>query len=754
MTEENVYVVKVSQDKEVAQNFCEPSEQQLWEYLLSRNLVTKKDVDFTNREKSRLLKMGYPCQLLALLYNSNIISMDTLIEVYRFFGNHEISKIGQSVDNIELQVPKVRNGKQKEKKTSTRGKKEKTQIEVTHTSVTQKIEKKSTSKKATRVKPSKKYLKEKAERKEVSNQENIESTFSAEVYARQIYDAIEELKNTTQEEVSTLQQPDDNKLQASLSLIQSSNLQILKGISKFQDMLSILHKLDDQLSKVPSNNISTATAITTQPTASSSESTEEGSDRSERLEMIRGKNTISATAALQSLKKGLPLDGYYIADLNLSSNNFDGEVNLSNCVLENFDASSATFSSDVSFEGACFIGKAIFKGTIFAKEAQFKKAVFLDGADYTKTEFAGETRFHSTAFKRFVSYNRAKFNKKVIFSYCQFARGAKFNEVEFLASASFNNVHCEHRFSMNDCKFEDEATFSNAEFSDITDFSKSIFQETAKFIGTIFAKYVSFQSVKFQNDCCMSGATIEGDLLFNYAQFEGLVDMQAISAEHNVNFKEAKLGENALFKIKDAYFGRLFMTIPQLEGRLKSHKDKDYKIAKAEYGLLKNNFREINEYECEDWAYLQEKRAARKDASKVKAFFEWLVLDIPCGYGTKTINIFPTLFVLFLLFAGVFYAFGDQFNLGDTIVESGTTISSPNQLTPQTPPTALSTEDRAVNILDSVQISFCTLTNLSIGDWSPRRGSWINYMMMFESFLGFLLMNVVVVVTFSRKVSR
>ena len=46
------------------------------------------------------------------------------------------------------------------------------------------------------------------------------------------------------------------------------------------------------------------------------------------------------------------------------------------------------------------------------------------------------------------------------------------------------------------------------------------------------------------------------------------------------------------------------------------------------------------------------------------------------------------------------------------------------------------------------------MTNLSLGNWVAKQDSWIQYVMMLESFLGFLIMNVVVVITFSRKVIR
>ena len=464
---------------------------------------------------------------------------------------------------------------------------------------------------------------------------------------------------------------------------------------------------------------------------------EDAAEEDRELQLLkRGKQTVSPAQAIKILQKTGKLENCYISALKLNQAEFANKIIFSNCLLENLEIANSVFAENVDFSGSNFVGKAVFKGTTFRKEAKFNKAVFMDGADFSRTEFQGDARFNTAGFKRFVNFNRSNFGQKAIFSRCYFAKGAKFTEVEFASGASFNDSYCDHRFYMDKCKFRAETTFSNARFSDIADFSKSLFAKVVKFKGTHFSKWASYRSVKFQDECHFNGANIAGDLSFEWATFQGIINLRTLCAERNVNFSNAKVESGATFSLLDAYFGRLFLTRKQLEGRLDSHIQQDYQTARQEYGLLKNNFREINEYEREDWAYLMEKRMERRGikvkgiGSALNRFFNWLALDKACGYGTRPLNIFTTSLFILVLFAGFYYAFGSHFHLPDT----------PGKLA-------------RLPLLEAFLVSFRTFTNAAVGGWLPNQTSWMNYVMMLESFFGLFVITVLVV-TFSRKVIR
>lgn len=765
---EAVYLVPVTSQES---DSLASENEKILEYLAQHpDLVSPANIQFCLQEQKRLAKLGYQVQLSAVLHSSRCLSLSAIREMYHEIMGQELAVVEEKVSQSDgmpvvrlADIPKPPKPKREPKP---------------------KVAKPAPTPKPKAIRKATKIHEQKVQTTEVQPEETVPANPSyAETLAevpsdKQIAQSVKQVATTPEVAAPMTDEAalahNANVLVNNMAKLGVTNPTITIQEQASPEIVNMLNSMMAILRKLESQGISVATAPVAEsvappakgkkaaeeeeaaPSAQEPGAAAETSDHATRTELTRGKTVLDNAKALQMLQKGEKLNGYYINNLSLAGVTFAKAVVLTECVLENFDASNAQFNGNVDFEGSYFIEKAIFKASIFAGDAKFSKATFLDGADFAKTEFQGESKFHTTAFQRFVSFNRTKFGKKVVFSYCTFATGAKFNASEFLGAASFNNLHCGHRFEMSECKFEDTTTFSNAEFSEVTDFSDTVFKQVAKFIGTVFAKNVSFKSVNFQNDCIFQSATVDGDLLFNFAKFNGLINLQSLSAEHNVNFKEAKMSDTASFQVRDAYFGRLFITIEQLHGHLHSHRLtvtdpskalEHYRVAREEYGLLKNNFREINEYDEEDWAYLWEKRTARKNAPVAKRFLEWLVLDIPCGYGTKTVNIFPTLFALFFVFAVVYYMFGSEFvgGIQTALNPPTTTVSAPD---------AASTAQFPLKLEEAIQVSFCTLTNLSIGDIKPAQGSLMNYVLMFESFLGFLLMNVVVIVTFSRKVSR
>lgn len=296
---------------------------------------------------------------------------------------------------------------------------------------------------------------------------------------------------------------------------------------------------------------------------------------------------------------------------------------------------------------------------------------------------------------------------------------------------------------MEKCHFKDSSTFSGARFADIADFGRSKFDKETKFIGATFMKWGSFKNCKFHGSANFNTMNVVGDVAFDNSTFESIINLRAISASRNISLQNIKVGEQAAFKFLDAHIGRLFISLSSLKGHIDSHVQEDYHVARKEYGLLKNNFREINEYDKEDWAYLMEKRMERMGIkvkgpfSALKRFINWLALDIACGYGTKPANIFLTSLAMLVFFAVFFFTSGTG-----EFVPSGELALDHSVVVEQ-----------SMSFLDAVQVSFRTFTNASIEGWVPYTDSWLNYIMMFESFFGFFVMTVLVV-TFSRKVIR
>ena len=536
---------------------------------------------------------------------------------------------------------------------------------------------------------------------------------------------------------------------------------------------------------------------------------------------------ISWEEACDYLKDGQTIQNAYITDICLQNTTIKYPVILQDCILQDVVLDDVVFARTVDFSNTQFLGKATFRKTQFA-EAQFTKAEFVDGADFTKAHFTEDVHFHTANFKKFVTFNRAIFDDKAVFTRTRFERGAKFNESLFHNITSFNDITCEHRFYMDNCTFENEVSFSNAVFDHIAEFNGSQFKNITKFKGTKFNQWVSFNESTIEDDFILKSTSISGDLTFNSAIIKGVIDFTSICAEKNVNFKDTKIEKDAQFYFLDAYFGRLFMTIAQLNGHLGNHINKKYRIACKEYGLLKNNFREINEYTSEDWAYLWEKRMARHSYSshnlygQFKRFFDWLILDLTCGYGTKPINILLTSLVSIFFFSLIYYFGGNQFNIPEELqqkeqsitqvpaiehkieqVTNETQLVDKEQATNEVNKTQVANEVKETQVanevknadetqstnevketqiasneqiiqekqniihnesiqskqitsipfMDALQVSFSIFTNSSITVWTAKAQSWINYILMIESFLGLFIMTVLIL-TFSRKVIR
>ncbi|MDZ7375076.1 MAG: ion channel, partial [candidate division KSB1 bacterium] len=117
---------------------------------------------------------------------------------------------------------------------------------------------------------------------------------------------------------------------------------------------------------------------------------------------------------------------------------------------------------------------------------------------------------------------------------------------------------------------------------------------------------------------------------------------------------------------------------------------------------------------------------------QIKRFFNFLILDLGSGYGTRPMNIAITTLIIILLFGGIYYLGSDQ------IMVAGNPLSLSSPI------------ERLVFCLYFSAVSFVTLGAENL---SPNYYSWLKYVVTFQAFLGFFLMTLFVA-TFTRKVIR
>ncbi|MFN3197386.1 MAG: pentapeptide repeat-containing protein [Bradymonadia bacterium] len=409
---------------------------------------------------------------------------------------------------------------------------------------------------------------------------------------------------------------------------------------------------------------------------------------------------------------------------------FNRPAVLKRCVIEGVaDFSGLTFEHDIDFDGCHFKNKVHFKGCTFKGQALFRRVTFDQGADFIGGVFENNVHFNSAKFKRYGAFQQTHFKGRVVISQAVFSTGANFIEATFDAKASFNGIQCDHRLQCGKVKFLGGCTFSGARLAEVADFNEVVFGDDGAFKSTQFVKRAQFKKAVFKKGAQFRGAQSQGDAVFEKTRFEGVIDLVSMHSERNVTFEGAEFGDEAFFAIHHAHFRRLLIRREQIEGRLESVRTGDFETARREFGLLKNCWRDNSDYTQEDWAYLMEKRMERlklptdTPMQMVRRAMNWLFLDLACGYGTKPKSIALTSLGILMAFAVLFWANPSQFQGGK------------------------------ITLGQSIQLSFRTFTNAEVDSAQPLVDTWLNYLIMVESFTGVFVM-LVLVVTFSRKVIR
>ena len=295
--------------------------------------------------------------------------------------------------------------------------------------------------------------------------------------------------------------------------------------------------------------------------------------------------------------------------------------------------------------------------------------------------------------------------------------------------------------------------------------AKSTFRGRVRFWEARFEGWVEFKSCKFEGEADLrslhaeEGFTLatcrfQGDFLFRGAavckkfdlgnsRFESALDLSKAKLHDFAYLESIECGPAMRFAFHNAVTERLLVRPEQVAGRLGSEEAGDHGRAAEEYGLLKRVFEGLQRYDAEDWAFYRFKvnqrrrvhRSWKKPWSKLGQFFDWLLLDHGCGYGTRPLRAVRASLAIMLAF-GVIYTAG----AGSLPVERwpfpgrGDAAFFPNRV--------------MVGLLTSVSVftsGFGSIRDAAVG--------WMNVPLICESLLGTLLWGLFIV-SFSRKVIR
>jgi uncharacterized protein YjbI with pentapeptide repeats len=188
--------------------------------------------------------------------------------------------------------------------------------------------------------------------------------------------------------------------------------------------------------------------------------------------------------------------------------------------------SSATFAREAHFVSARFRGDAFFDETRFEQRARFGGAVFTGAAVFSATPTAGATErgrcaqdegdrnafegpagFRGSAFRSRADFRQRCFGGPASLDGAAFAAGSDFSQSKFLRGATFARARLQ------------DATFLDADFREPVSFDEVAASGQLDFAAATFEKSASFADLVSQ-----------GLVAFRDAEFEGLIDMDGLTA--------------------------------------------------------------------------------------------------------------------------------------------------------------------------------------------------------------------------------
>ncbi len=357
------------------------------------------------------------------------------------------------------------------------------------------------------------------------------------------------------------------------------------------------------------------------------------------------------------------------------STNFNGAVNFH----------YAEFNGTVDFRDARFgEGEVSFREVNFGEgEVSFLRAQFSEVVDFRAAEFNGAVDFRDARFgedkvsfartnfgEGGVSFCNANFNGAVDFSYAVFGEGevcfrdAKFgkDKVSF-ARANFG---------------EGDVSFCNANFNGAVDFSYAMFGEGkvdfqgAQFSGNLVFIEIDFTrtNLNFKNSLATKATVrFKGCKFANHdnLRFQDIKKLEILDCTIEktmlLNSTENNKVNIAELSFQDTRnLGAIYIDWDTAKNAIKNYGEDSSQESKAnQMKLLKENFNRIQEYDCEDEAFVEYMRYDRKTKNMGKKFLLYL-LDWIGAYGTNPWRVAGTMAVIIVL-SSLFYMLGGDIDV-------------------------------------------------------------------------------------------
>jgi hypothetical protein len=304
-----------------------------------------------------------------------------------------------------------------------------------------------------------------------------------------------------------------------------------------------------------------------------------------------------------------------------------------------------------------------------------------------------------------------------------------------------DNLRTRGKFILAQAKLAGPVRFWEARFGGWVDFKNCEFDAEADFRSLHADEGFVLTRCRFAGDFLFRGATVCKKWDATTTRFDALLDLSKAKLHDFAYLEQIEQGPGQRFAFANALAERVLVRTDQLAGRLASEQAGDHARAMQEYGLLKRTFEGLHRFEQEDWAFYRFKvnqrrscpRSWRRPWSKAAQLFDWLLLDVGCGYGTHPLRAVRAAAAIMAAF-GVIYAAAPHHLPVEQLPFDGPIGSLPNRL--------------MIGLLTSVSVF-----TAGVGSLRDMARGWMNLPIVAESMLGTLLWGLFIV-AFSRKVIR
>jgi len=406
---------------------------------------------------------------------------------------------------------------------------------------------------------------------------------------------------------------------------------------------------------------------------------------------------MSAEDALLLLSEGKTIQNVYIRNLTLTGK-FEHALNFQNVVLKGLKLSDATLNAGLNFKSCVLERPTLGSKVVIANDLDLRGSTLVR-ATFGEVQVGGSLRMDNVVTDGLLRFHKCQFGGVVRVWQARFTGWVEFHNCVFKNKADLRSFHAEEGVQAKGCVFEDDVLFR--------------------------------------------GSTVSKKFDLGDSRFDALLDFSKAKLRDVTYLETIEQGPKQAFCFCNALFDRMLIRCDQLTDRIAAENAKHFTDAAAEYGLLKRNFQILNRYEDEDWAFYRFKlnqRRGRKTTwvkpwTKSNKLFEWLFLDLGCGYGAKPFRAVTTAAVLILFFAALYFIGADKFDVSQAPLEQFSVDHPVNRA--------------LFGLLTSVSVFTAGFT----GEHLSQAQGWALLPLATEALLGTLLWGLFIV-AFSRKVIR